>query len=248
MNNFNYEQRPPQFGYSNVAAVENEMTLSSYVNKVMRRVFGKMTLGLLITAIVSLTFVSSGRQLLKLIFESSPLIFWSFIIVEFGVVVLLSSRINKMKATTASVLFYLYAVLTGITLTPIFFLYTGAVIVKTFFITAGTFGAMAIYGYTTKKDLSKIGSILYMCLIGVIIATIVNVFMKSSTLDWAISFAGVAIFIGLTAWDTQKIKRMSAETVGSENVSKVATIGALSLYLDFINLFIYLLRIFGSRD
>ena len=118
---------------------------------------------------------------------------------------------------------------------------------KTFFITAGTFGIMATYGYMTRKDLSRMGSILFMVLIGLIVVSIVNIFMHSGMLDWIISLVGVAVFIGLTAWDTQKIKQMAAETVGEENVSKVATIGALELYLDFINLFLYLLRIFGGN-
>lgn len=117
---------------------------------------------------------------------------------------------------------------------------------KTFFITAAVFGTMAVYGYVTKANLAKMGSVLVMCLIGLIVASVINIFLANSRLDWIISLAGVAIFVGLTAWDTQKIKRMAEETVGNENVSKVATLGALSLYLDFINLFIYLLRFFGG--
>ncbi|MDY5260266.1 MAG: Bax inhibitor-1/YccA family protein, partial [Sodaliphilus sp.] len=155
--------------------------------------------------------------------------------------------INKMSAGTASLLFYLYSAITGVTLTPIFFAYTGDSIVKTFFITAGTFGAMAIYGYVTKKDLTKMGSILVMALIGLIIVSVVNIFLASSALAWGISAAGVIIFIGLTAWDVQKIKQMAMET-SERNVGKLAAIGALTLYLDFINLFLYLLRIFGNRD
>lgn len=133
-------------------------------------------------------------------------------------------------------------------LAPIFVVYTGASIAKTFFITAGTFGAMSVFGFTTGQDLSKFGRILFMALIGLIIASVVNIFTHSSTLDWIISFAGVIIFVGLTAWDTQQIKRM-AEVLPAGQEGRLATIGALTLYLDFINLFLYLLRFFGaSRD
>ena len=147
----------------------------------------------------------------------------------------------------ATTLFYLYSALNGVALTPIFLAYTGSSIAMTFAITAGTFGAMTIFGYVTRQDLSKIGSFLFMALIGLILCAIVNMFMHSSTMDLLISCAGVLIFVGLTAWDTQSIKRMTAEADPSM-VGKVATMGALSLYLDFINLFLYLLRFFGSRD
>ena len=250
MNGYNnmYDQdrnERPAYGYGSASALENEMTLSAYVGKIMRRVFGKMTLGLLLTAIISM-LVASNQALIMTMVQNRWMM-WGLIIAEFAVVLVLSARINKMQATTATLLFYLYALLTGITLTPIFFVYSGAAIVKTFFITAGTFGIMATYGYMTRKDLSRMGSILFMVLIGLIVVSIVNIFMHSGMLDWIISLVGVAVFIGLTAWDTQKIKQMAAETVGEENVSKVATIGALELYLDFINLFLYLLRIFGGN-
>lgn len=235
----------PAYGYSGAAAYENEMTLSAYVGKIMRRVFGKMTLGILLTAIISM-LVASNTSMMLTIFQHSWMM-WGLIIAQLAVVLILSARINKMSASTASVMFYLYALLTGVTLTPIFVVYSGDAIVRTFFITAATFGIMAAFGYVTKKDLSRFGSILFMVLIGLIVVTLVNLFLKSTMLDWVISLVGVAVFIGLTAWDTQKIKQMAAETVGEENVSKVATIGALELYLDFINLFLYLLRIFGGN-
>jgi hypothetical protein len=145
-------------------------------------------------------------------------------------------------------LFYAFAVVNGMTLAPIFLVYTGASIAKTFFITAGTFGAMTVYGYFTDRDLTKFGNILFMGLIGLIIVSLVNMFLKSSGLDWLISFIGVALFIGLTAWDTQKIKQM-AQMMPESSVGRLAILGSLSLYLDFINLFLYLLRFFGnSRD
>lgn len=242
MNELNYLNG--QQGYGSASAMQAELSMSSYIAKTMQRVFGKMFLGILVTAFVSLG-IASSPALLEMIF-SSRAIFWVLIIAQFGVVIWLSAGINKMSATTASLLFYVYSALTGVTLTPIFFAYTGDSIVKTFFITSATFGVMAAYGYITKKDLSKMGSILFMALIGLIVVSLVNFFLASPALTWAISLAGVAIFVGLTAWDTQKIKQMALET-DERNVGKLAAIGALTLYLDFINLFLYLLRIFGDR-
>ena len=172
---------------------------------------------------------------------------WILLAAELGLVLFLSARIDKMSSATATAMFYLYSVVNGLTLTPIFLLYTQTSIAMTFAITAGTFGAMALFGYVTKQDLSKFGSILFMALLGLIVCIVVNLFLGSSMLDLIISGAGVLIFVGLTAWDTQAIKRMCAETDPSM-VSKVATMGALSLYLDFINLFLYLLRFFGNRN
>ena len=172
---------------------------------------------------------------------------WVLIIAEFGLVLGISGAINKMSGTVATMLFYLFAVVNGLMLSSIFVVYSLTAITKTFFITAGTFGAMSVYGYFTSQDLSKIGSYLFMALIGLIIASLVNLFLHSSTLDWIVSIAGVLIFIGLTAWDTQQIKAM-AQAAPQSSVSRLATLGALSLYLDFINLFLYLLRIFGNRD
>ena len=147
----------------------------------------------------------------------------------------------------AVLLFFVYAIINGVTLASIFRVFEISTIAQTFFITAGVFGAMSAYGYLTRADLSKFGAFLFMALIGLIITSVVNIFMGSETLDWVISLVGVGIFIGLTAWDTQKIKMMVMQSNGY-NVGKIATLGALSLYLDFINLFLYLLRIFGSRD
>lgn len=243
MNNLDYMNGTG--GYYSASAINAEMSMSSYISGVMRRVFGKMFLGVLLTAFVSLG-VASTPALINMIF-SSKLVFWGLIIAQFGLVIWLSAGINRMSSTTASLLFYLYSAVTGVTLTPIFFAYTGAAIVKTFFITAGTFGVMALYGYTTKSDLSKMGSILFMALIGLIVVSLVNFFLASDTLSWIISGVGVLIFVGLTAWDTQKIKQMAYQT-DEQNVGKLAAIGALSLYLDFINLFLYLLRFFGSRN
>ena len=170
------------------------------------------------------------------------------LVLQVGVVLVLSGRIHKLSTGAASLLFYLYSVLTGVTLSVILLVYTASSIAQTFFITAGVFAAMSVYGYFTGNDLSRFGSIMFMALIGLIVCSVVNIFLKSSTMDWIISFAGVLIFIGLTAWDTQKIKQMTAYADASL-AGKIATIGALNLYLDFVNLFLYLLRFFGdSRD
>ena len=160
-----------------------------------------------------------------------------------------SARIEKLSLSTATILFAIYSALNGAMLSSIFLLYTTAVISKVFFITAATFGVTAFYGYTTKKDLSSLGNILFMALIGLIIATVVNMFMKSTMFDLILSYIGVAIFVGLTAWDSQKIKQMLVvQRNAGEGAQKIALLGALSLYLDFINLFLYLLRIFGRSD
>ena len=234
-----------QNGYQTAVQAENELTLRRYVAGVMRRVYGKMALGLLVTAIVSFLVVSTPAAL-NLLFSSRSMI-WILFAIELGLVVYLSARIDKLSTGVATALFYAYSALNGVVLAPIFLVYTGSSIAMTFAITAGTFGAMTIFGYVTRQDLTKFGSFLFMALIGLIVCIIVNLFMHNSMFELLISIAGVFIFVGLTAWDTQSIKRMCAETDPSM-LGKVATMGALSLYLDFINLFIYLLRFFGSRE
>lgn len=212
----------------------------------MKRVYLKMTLGLLVTAFLSLAIAGSPAALSW--FFANSWAMWGLFIGELVLVFAISGGINRMSSATSTALFYLFAAVNGIALAPIFVIYTGESIAKTFFITAGTFGAMSIYGYFTSKDLTRWGSILFMCLIGLIIASVVNIFLHSDSLSWIISIAGVLIFVGLTAWDTQKIKQM-AEVASPDMVGRIATIGALNLYLDFINLFLYLLRFFGSsRD
>ncbi len=175
--------------------------------------------------------------------------FFVLIIAELGMVFFLSARISKIQATTATSLFLGYAFLNGLTLSMIFLAYTSSSIASTFFITAGMFGAMAIYGLVTKRDLSGLGSFLFMGLVGIIIASIVNIFLKSSSLYWVISLLGVFIFVGLTAYDVQKIKKIGEDGImdqGEVMVRKGAIMGALTLYLDFINLFLMLLRFFGG--
>ena len=229
--------------------MENELRNTAAVsltNSVMRRVYFKMFLAMIVTAVTSV-FVAGNEAILTLIFSSrvAPIV---LLVLQVGVVLTLSGRIQKLSTGTASLLFYLYSVLTGVTLSVILLVYTASSIAQTFFITAAVFAAMSIYGYFTSNDLSRFGSIMFMALIGLIVCSLVNMFFKSSTMDWIISCAGVLIFIGLTAWDTQKIKYMTAYADESM-VGKIATIGALNLYLDFVNLFLYLLRFFGdSRD
>ena len=170
------------------------------------------------------------------------------IIATFGLVIYTSARIRKLSLSTATTLFVIYSALMGVMLSSIFLVYSPMVITKTFFITAGTFGVMAVYGSVTKTDLSKWGNILFMALIGLIIASLVNVFLRSAMFDLIVSYIGVAVFIGLTAWDSQQIKRTLAMAPDmGETAQKIALLGALNLYLDFINLFLYILRIFG-RD
>ena len=215
------------------------------VRQSVTRAFVWMTLGLAITGLTAL-FVADSN-LIEVIFSSGS--FWMLVIAELAVVWFLSSRIMKLSMPVATVAFAVYSLLNGVMLSPIFLVYTGESIASTFFITAGTFAAMAIFGYTTKRDLSSMGSYLMMGLIGLIIASLVNMFVGSSLLMWVVSYLGVLIFVGLTAYDTQRIKEMIAQSVGDEEqTKKVALLGALNLYLDFINLFIYLLRLFGRRD
>ncbi|MBS7410338.1 MAG: Bax inhibitor-1/YccA family protein, partial [Muribaculaceae bacterium] len=201
---------------------------------------------LLVTAATSFAVLLNGTFMMFMLQNSWA--YWGLLIAEIVLVFSVSGAINKLSATTANLLFFLYAIINGVVLSTIFLVYTGTSIFQTFLITAGVFGAMAIYGYTTKSDLSKFGSILMMALIGLLVCIVVNIFLASSRLDWIISIVGVGIFIGLTAWDTQKIKHMVAYADTPEALSKVSTLGALSLYLDFINLFLYLLRFFGGRD
>ena len=242
MNNYN---NLPEYGYTTAAQLENELSLQAYVARVMRGVYLKMFLGLLVTAVASY-FTLSNEAFLTLVYGYKVL-FFGIAIAELALVLIIGAAINKLSNAMATLLFFLYSALNGVTISYIFAIYSPQSIFLTFCITAGTFGAMSIFGYLTKQDLSKFGAILFMALIGLIVCIIVNIFLASSALDWLISLAGVAIFVGLTAWDTQKIKQMAAMT-DEASAGKVATLGALSLYLDFINLFIYLLRIFGSRD
>lgn len=214
----------------------------------LAKVFNWMAIGLGLTGVVAWFTASSG---LAMRLVASP-VFMILIFLELGMVFFLSARINKIQAGTATGLFVGYAILNGLTLSMIFLAYTQSSIATTFFITAGMFGSMAVYGLVTKRDLSGLGSFLFMGLIGIILASVVNIFLQSSSLYWAISLIGVFVFVGLTAYDVQKIKTMGEQGImeqGEDAIRKGAVMGALALYLDFINLFLMLLRFFGgSRD
>ncbi|MBR5552059.1 MAG: Bax inhibitor-1/YccA family protein [Muribaculaceae bacterium] len=222
----------------------SEQSIAQTMSAVMKQVYMKMFLALLVTGFVSM-WAAGSEMFLTTLFSNSWGI-WVLMGVEVLLVIAISGAINKISSAMATALFFLFAIVNGLSLAPIFLLYTGESIASTFFITAATFGAMSIYGYFTNSDLSKFGSIMVMALIGLIICSVVNIFMKSETMYWIISGAGVLIFVGLTAWDTQKIKQM-ALTMPNATDGRLATIGALSLYLDFINLFLYLLRFLGDR-
>lgn len=213
----------------------------------MRKVYVWMTLALAITGFTAYG-VATSPGILQAIY-TNQILFWGLIIAEFALVFGVSAAINRLSLTTATLMFILYSVINGALLSYIFLAYTTSSVATVFFITAGTFGAMALIGYTTKADLSSMGKILFMALIGLIIATVVNIFVKSDGLTMILSYVGVLIFVGLTAYDTQKIKQMLMQAPdASEGAQKMALLGALTLYLDFVNLFIYLLRIFGKRE
>ena len=219
----------------------------SETNAVLKRVYIRMFVGLLISAFCALG-VASSTAAMHFIF-GNQLVFWGIAIAMFAMAFIMPARLMKLSTTTCFLLFCVFAALMGVWLAPIFIAFKIGTIVYTFFITAGTFGAMSVYGYFTKSDLSKVGTYLIMALFGLIIASIVNIFWANSTMEWIISIAGVLIFTGLTAWDTQQIKRMAAGNFEPQLADKLATMGAFNLYLHFINLFIFLLRIFGgSRD
>jgi FtsH-binding integral membrane protein len=211
----------------------------------MLRVYNYMTGGLAVTGIIAYV-VGTNPAFLNAIY-GTPLA-WVVMFAPLALVMVFSFRLQKMSVAAAQAVFWAFAALMGLSISYIFAVYTGASIARVFFITAGTFAAMSLYGYTTKRDLTAMGSFLFMGLIGIIIASIVNIFLASSALTFAVSVIGVLIFTGLTAYDTQKIKSIYSELDASDIASKKAISGALTLYLDFINLFLMLLRLFGNRN
>lgn len=227
----------------------NSITLEQIAaenQRYMVKVYSWMCLALIITGGVAM-YTASSETLMQMVF-GNKYVFFGLIVLEFVAVGVLVGLINRMTASVATVIFIIYSLFNGLTLSAIFTLYTSESIASTFFITAGTFGAMSFYGYVTKTDLTKWGNLFFMGLIGLIIASVVNWFMQSSVLYWITTCAGVLIFTGLTAYDTQKIKNTNIiGNEGSDQDHKEAIMGALTLYLDFINLFLYLLRIFGRR-
>ena len=242
---------------SSVRSSVSEAIIDQGLRAYMLKVYNYMGSGVLLTGVIALMFfkmavvTSDGGEIIGLtnfgnsIYNSG--LKWVIMLAPLAVVFYMSFGIAKMSAAKAQTTFWVFAALMGASLSSIFLMYTGASITRVFFITAGTFGAMSIYGYTTKKDLTKLGSFLMMGLFGIIIASVVNIFMKSTMMYFVISILGVLIFVGLTAYDTQKIKNMYMASDSGELMGKKAVMGALTLYLDFINLFIMLLRLFGQR-
>lgn len=231
---------------------ETKNLIGNYASKaaqstLLRSVYVWMTLALIITGFVSM-YVAQSYQLVSFIF-GNKLALCGMLIAELAVVFYLSARINSISFTKATVMFIIYSILNGATLASIFLVYTMSSIASTFFVAAGTFGVMALYGYVTKSDLTRIGNICLMALIGLIIATLVSMFWQNSMLQMIITYVGVILFVGLTAYDSQKIKRLiTANGIEvTEETQKIALLGALTLYLDFINLFLYLLRLLGDR-
>jgi uncharacterized protein len=219
------------------------------INEFIRSVYNWMAIGLGLTGFVAF-YVSNSETLIKLIF-GNQLIFFGLIIGELVLVFTISARVHKMQASTATSLFVLYAALNGATLSAIFLIYTRSSITSTFFICAATFISSSIYGMVTKRDLTSMGQFMFMGLIGIVIASVVNLFVRSSGMSLIVSYIGVIVFVGLTAYDTQKLRAMALsqpEGLDSGTVRKGAILGALTLYLDFINLFLMLLRILGNRD
>ena len=231
---------------STIPVYISEGELTDKLRLAMRRVFLWMTVGLLLTAGVAFVVVNTPIRLLV----ANPVVFFGAVIAEFGLVIFLSARITRMAPATAVGLFFIYAALNGLTLSLIFALYTASSIVMTFVATASLFGAMTIVGYTTQRDLTKLGGFLLMALIGLIIGSVINMFFASSALYWILTYAGIAIFIGLTAYNTQRVKTMTLAALQQGDTQleqRVGIVGALSLYLDFVNLFLLLLRLAGRR-
>ncbi len=227
-----------------VVKTRAEVLVSDYV----RSVYNWMAMGLALTGFTAY-YVSNSESLLRLVF-GNPLLLMVLIIAELGLVFAIAGMVNRMSAGTATALFVIYSALNGVTLSSIFLVYARASIVSTFFICAATFIACSLYGWTTKKDLTSLGGFMMMGLIGIVIASLVNMFVRSSSMSMLISYIGVFVFVGLTAYDTQKIKNMAMTQPANLDggvIRKGAILGALSLYLDFINLFLMILNIFGQR-
>jgi uncharacterized protein len=234
-----YGSQPRWTDRSAATQVDLDVGLRDY----MLRIYNYMASALALTGIVAYVFANSGMYMS---IARTPLIY-VVMLAPLGLVMLLSFGINRLSAAAAQGIFWLYAALMGLSLSSIFLLYTGASVARVFFITAGTFAAMSLYGYTTRRDLSQIGAFLFMGLIGIVIASLVNMFIGSTALQFAISVIGVVVFVGLTAWDTQQIKEMYFEGDGHEIAGKKAVMGALRLYLDFVNLFMMLMQLLGVR-
>lgn len=237
--------------YESFSRADGAVQVDEGLRRYMLRVYNYMGAGLAVTGIAAFLTLSSGLIGAFFTVQNGAATMsglgWLVMLAPLGFVFALSAGINRMKASTAQLVFWLYAAINGLALTPIVAMYTGESVARVFFITAATFGGMSLYGYTTKRDLSGMGSFMMMGLFGIIIAGIVNIFMQSSMMSFAISAIAVVVFVGLTAYDTQKIRDMYVENEADSSQAKRAIMGALALYLDFINLFIHLLRLMGDR-
>jgi FtsH-binding integral membrane protein len=230
--------RPGTLGYESRA---DTVTQGQFFNAV----YAWMASGLALTAVIA-WWVSTQPQLMASLFHGGMIVL--LVILQLGLVVALSAAVTKINSTVATIMFLAYAALNGLTLSALFLIYSLPSLAGAFVVTAGTFGAMSLYGYTTRRDLTRYGSLLLMALIGLIIASVVNIFFASSTLYWLVTYGGVLIFVALTAYDTQKLRYIADQTANNPELSaRFSIYGALSLYLDFINLFIYMLRIMGDR-
>jgi FtsH-binding integral membrane protein len=226
---------------------DDSVAVTGDVNAIISQVYLLMTIGLMITAVVAAAFAGNPQWMLSL-FGASPFLMIGLFVGQIALVVVLSAAITRLSPAVATALFVAYSALNGVTMSAIFWIYTDASIVSTFLITGATFGVMSFIGLVTKRDLTKLGSLLFMGLIGFAIASVVNLFLRSTGLYWVLTFGGIVIFVGLVAWDTQRIKQMAAMgAAGGRSHASIAVMGALRLYLDFINLFLLLLRIFGRR-
>lgn len=231
--------------YINQAQAVDASFTSEATRKFLLNVYNWMAMGLAITGVIAWGVAGSE---FSMTLATNPVLYFGLFIVQLGIVFGLSAAIDRIPSGVAIGTFFLYSALTGLTFSILFLVFTGASIASTFFICAGMFASVSVFGYVTKKDLSKLGTYLFMALIGLIIASVVNIFLKSPMMNWIISLAGVLIFTGLTAHDTQKIKKMSQVTeFDSEQGKKAAVLGSLTLYLDFINLFMFLLNFLGNR-
>jgi len=221
------------------------LAVNDAISAFMTRVYAWMGFALLLTALTA-HLVASSESAISFVFGNS-IVFYGLIIGQLALVIAISAAINKISSQMASLLFVIYSLLTGVTFSFIFMIYAKESIATTFFVTAGVFVLMSIYGAVTKKDLTGLGNILFMALLGLILATVVNIFWANSTLYWITTYAGVLIFVGLVAYDTQMLRKLGAQVEEGESAAKFSIIGALRLYLDFINMFLFLLRIFGRR-
>ena len=244
MAEWNEQQRSQQQGFTGASVPRTGEVFDEGLRKHMLSIYNYMTSGILLTGVVALLTARSG---LAATFASGPMM-WLVALSPLAIVMAMSFGQNKFSRGTLQMMFWGFAILMGLSLSTIFLVYTGASIAATFFATAGAFAGLSLYGYTTKKDLSGWGSFLIMGVIGLIIASVINIFLGSSTMELVISFLGVLIFAGLTAYDTQRLKTEYSMYRGTEYAGKAIILGALSLYLDFINMFLFLLRFMGSRE